>query len=80
MVQECIFCRTKQADRVYTQVLVEALILCIYKGFEEIWVDFLVSHRRTILIKVFTDEFAVSTINFRSLACLRIHNTRKIAW
>ena len=78
MMQQCIFGSSEHADRVDTDVLVEALILGVYQCLEEGRVHVFVFHRSTVLVEILTDELAIGTVNQGSLRSLRIQNTRKI--
>ena len=74
MMQYSIFHGTENADRVNTEMLVETFVFGIYKSMKKSGIDIFVFYGSTILIEILSNEFAVSTVNFRCFACLRVHD------
>ena len=62
MAHHGVFHGTKQAYGVYTEVLVEALVLSVYQGLEEIWTDFLIGYRGAVLIEELAYENTVGAV------------------
>ena len=79
VMQEGVLCRTKHADRVDADVLVESLVLGIHECLEEVGVHLLVFHRSTVLVEVLADELSVGAIDFGSLGCLWVEDAGEVA-
>ena len=62
MAHDGIFYGTEQANGVYTEVFVEALVLSIDEGFEEIGTDFLIGHGAAVLIEELAYENTISRL------------------
>ena len=73
-----IFHGGKQADRIDAEMLVKAFVLSVNEFFEEDGIYFFIFHRRSVFIKEFTNQLAVGTVDFWSLAGLWIHDTREV--
>lgn len=78
MAHDGIFYGTEQANGVYTEVFVEALVLSIDEGFEEIGTDFLIGHGAAVLIEELAYENTISAVYLGRLTGLGIADTREI--
>ena len=78
MAHHGVFHGTKQAYGVYTEVLVEALVLSVYQGLEEIGTDFLIGYRGAVLIEELAYENTVGAVYLGRLTGLRIADAGEI--
>lgn len=61
-------------------MLVEALVLGVDQSLEEGRVYLFVFYGSTVLVEILTYQLAVGAVNLRSLAGLRIRNSREETW
>ena len=80
VMQQGILHGTKESDGVNTQMLVEALVLGVDQSLEEGWVYLFVFYGSTVLVEILTYQLAIGAVNLRSLAGLRIRNSREETW